>query len=178
MFFLVPALSMTVLLTLVLPRVLPGRGERGSDLGIKGDAALRAVARRGNQNLAVEPGVILRAGNLVRFEVEGAGWPFVLVASVDGEGKAVVLYPFEGDKSMSLSNEHRVVLPGSISLDAAKGPEQVFALLSREPLRSSDVLPALEELGQRGAETIRATQTLPIEGAGRQLTVLWEKEAP
>jgi hypothetical protein len=173
---LVPALSLGLLLAIALPRLHAPSARPLADLGIKSGAAMRVVARRGDQTFAVEAGARLREGDLVRFEIEGAGWPFLLVASIDGEGKAVVLYPYQGDGSMPFDSAYRMILPGSIVLDAAPGPERVFALLSREPLKSAPVLAALERLGAQGSETVRTQSTLDVPGVGRQLSLFWDKE--
>ncbi|HET9451957.1 MAG TPA: hypothetical protein VFO83_13795, partial [Aggregicoccus sp.] len=68
-------------------------------------------------------------------------------------------------------------LPGSVVLDAAPGPERVFALFSDAPLAAGDVTRALEALGSGGRGAIRAQQRLPVAGT-EQASFLFEKVQP
>jgi hypothetical protein len=62
-------------------------------------------------------------------------------------------------------------------LDAAPGPERVFALLSREPLDAAQVKRELARVGAGGAAAIRGTRLLAL-SADEQPSVLFEKPAP
>ena len=71
----------------------------------------------------------------------------------------------------------RVEPAGSIALDAARGPERIYAILSDQPVAAADVVARLREVAAGGAEAIRATRTLPI-AARAQLSLVFEKAAP
>jgi hypothetical protein len=170
-----PGMALSALLAVVLPRVL---APQPAKLGIKGGAALRVFAHRGETTFQVEPGARLRRGDQLRFEIEGGGWPFLLVASVDGFGHVAVLYPSEGSDSLAIERPGPVLLPDAIELDEATGPERVFAVLSRHPLQASSLSDALAPLGHQGPQAIRATTELNLAGAGHVLSLEWEKEMP
>jgi len=181
---LAPALG--ALLVWLLPRFRPPPSIRlEPDLSLKSAPALHAFARRGDRVFAIREGAVLREGDLVRFEVVAAGLPYILIASIDGAGKATILYPFDGERSAPIGlpdqpsgTSGRFVTPGSAALDAAPGPERVFAFLSRVPVQAEAAKAALEALGRRGPAAIRAEGSLPLPGVERQLTVFWEKEPP
>jgi hypothetical protein len=143
----------------------------------KGGATLSVFARSSGGVFAVGPEhPALAAGTEIRFVANGGGLPFVMIASIDGGGRATIYYPFGGPASARLGGEGRQELPGSITLDDASGPERIFALYSRAPLGSAPVLEALRRLGARGAEALRAAVTLDIDvGADDQASVLFEK---
>jgi len=150
--------------------------DEGPVLAVKGGPSLRAFALRDQRVFAVREGMRLVAGDRLRFVVEPAGLPYLLVASVDGDGKVSVYYPERGDQSGRLPSEMRNELPDSIRLDAAAGPERVFALFSRAPLPVEPVRRALQAVGARGGAAIRFERTLSV-GADAQVTVMFEKEA-
>lgn len=140
----------------------------------KGEASLLVVARRNGRVFPAPSGTALGAGDQIRFVVESRALPYLLVASVDGAGKASVYFPFRGTASGSIAPGRRVELPGSVVLDAAPGPERVFALFSRTPLAAAPVLSALRSLAGGGATAIRTETRLPVL-AGEQRTLLLEK---
>ena len=132
----------------------------------KGGPRLSIFARRADRVFGVRDGGTLRAGDRLRFVVSGAGHPFVLIASVDGAGRASIYYPPRSDASASLakgSNE----LPGSVELDDVLGSERLYAVFSDSPMRAADVLRALS-----GAPT-DAASSLPAD----TLTFHFTKEA-
>jgi hypothetical protein len=160
-----------VLLVLARPR------DEGPALAVKGGPGWHVYARRGERVFAVGEGARLASGDQLRFALEPAGLPYLLLASVDGDGKVSVYYPYEGDQSGRLPSEMRIELPDSIRLDDAVGPERVFALLSHTPLPAAPVRLALRALGARGATAVRSQRTLPV-AADVQLTLIFEKESP
>jgi hypothetical protein len=147
-------------------------------LGVKGAPGLRLVVRRGEAVFEVASGATLNAGDALRFVLEPVDRPYLLIASLDGQGKASIYHPFGGSSSARVTPGGMVEAPaGSVVLDTALGPERVFALWSSEPLRATDVLARLNELGQGGPEAIRATTTLDIPGT-IQISRLFEKGDP
>jgi len=187
---LIPAAA-GALLALALPR--HGRApaeppepeviEKGATSG----PALLLAARRAGRVFLVRPGQPLRAGDQVRFMLEGSRrLPFVLVASIDGAGHASVYVPYDGRTSAPSGfgaatggdgSGGRLEIPGGIVLDDSPGPERIFALLSMRPLDAAPVRAALEAIGARGREAIRQAARLGV-GADEELSALVEKAAP
>ncbi len=161
----------------------PTRGpvpEPSEALGVKGNVgggrlAFKAFARRDERVFLVRDGERLAPGDAVRFAVEAPGFEYLLVASIDGAGTASVYFPFRGQASGRNRPEATFEVPGSIVLDAAPGPERVFAISSAGPIESTVVKAALETLGAAGPEAIRRATELPIAGT-IQASVLFEKQ--
>jgi hypothetical protein len=153
----------------------PARNAPDGDIATKGAAPpLTLVAAHEGVHITVEDGnTALRAGDSVRFILHPQGLPYALVASVDGAGHPMLYHPFGGSESAAVSAP-RVEVPGSITLDDSPGPERVFVLLSRQPLRAADVLNALADLGRQGKSAIRGARRLPVP-AERQASVMFEK---
>jgi hypothetical protein len=153
-------------------------------IGIKGAAMLHVFARRGGPApqlpgtvVRVTDGTRLAAGDAVRFVLDPAGLPYVLIASVDGAGQVSIYYPYQGETSAPVDGRATVSVPDSIVLDRAPGPERLFALFSREPISSQVVRQALAGAAAAGPSAIRATRQLPIAGTV-QATLMFEKEPP
>lgn len=172
---LVPVLAVAGLALLF---VLPGeRSPDGPELAVKGGAALRVFVHRGERVWKATEGEPLAPEDQVRFEVEAGGLPYLLVVSIDGAGKPSIYYPYDGGQSGPVDPQQEVVLPGSIVLDAAPGPERLYALFSREPLQAEAVKAALLEVGAGGPDAIRAQALLPIE-VDAQASFFFEKATP
>lgn len=174
----VPALAAAAAIALVVVhgRTSGPRASTGGDLAIKGDAAWQVVARRGDRTFAVHDGTKLAAGDRVRFVVVPNGARYLIVGSVDGGGAVSIYFPWDGDQSGALSGP-RVELPDSVVLDAAPGPERLFAIFSDQPIAIADVRARLAALGARGVAAIRAAHRLDL-AARVQLTLMFEKETP
>lgn len=160
---LVPALAALVL---YVAREKP----RDPDIRIKGDITFQVFAKRDANVTQVRDGTRLRPGDQIRFVAGSTTARYLMIASIDGAGHATLYYPYGGPRSVSI-DKVPAELPGSIVLDAAPGPERVFALFSSEPLEGRDVIRALQ-----GVHDIRETRSLDI--AARQATVLIEKDVP
>ncbi|WP_163997448.1 DUF4384 domain-containing protein [Pyxidicoccus caerfyrddinensis] len=145
------------------------------EYSIKGGPLLRVFARQGERVEEAHEGAVLSPGDALRFVVEPAGLPYLLVVSLDGSGGVSVYFPYGGVRSERLSQAAGPVeLPGSIVLDAAPGPERVFALFSRVPLERTDVEEVLRALAARGPRALRETRRLPVPADG-QASFLLEK---
>jgi hypothetical protein len=142
----------------------------------KGSGSFSIVARRSGRVFRVAGAGPLRAGDAIRFVVTSSQ-AYLMIASIDGRGRSKVYVPYDGGESAAVPLDRKLELPenGSIELDAAPGPERIFALFSRQPLSSRVVLAALDRLGRRGPAAVRATERLDI-GADTQLSELLEKE--
>ncbi len=147
--------------------------ERAPAYQAKGAGVLKIFGRREGRVFPVEDGARLRPGDQIRFGVEAGGAAFALVASIDGRGQANLYLP-----STRLAPDAGPIelLPDSIVLDDAPGPERVFAIFSDRPLDSAQIAEALRALGASGAEAIRRTRRLPVPFP--QASVLLEKLAP
>ncbi len=147
-------------------------------VGVKGDASLRVIAKRRNGEIVeLVDGARLHPGDGLRFIVEPAGQRFLIVASIDGEGKASLFYPTSGTSSAQLPPGGRVELPGSIVLDDARGRERIYALFSKAPMPTASVLDALSSLGKGGPSAILETRSLAVP-ADVQRSLLIEKVTP
>lgn len=166
----VPALAVAVLLVGLWPRPEP------PELAIKGDATLEVFAHRDGQTFVVQDGTELVAGDRIRFVVLPAGSGYVLVASVDGGGAATIYYPYGADHSAPIEGD-RVELDGSIELDAAPGPERIYALLSDRPLDAALVIARLREVAAGGERAIREARTLDLP-VRAQPSLAFEKAQP
>lgn len=142
-----------------------------------GRAQMMVAARRGTRVFAVRPGELLQAGDQIRFVIQGARHPFVMIASVDGRGHANVYVPYDGVSSLAVAPGARIEMPGSIVIDDSPGPERLFALLSHRPIDAAKVRAALGSVGGRGAAAIRSTTALDV-GADEQVSMLVEKASP
>jgi hypothetical protein len=152
----------------------PGRHRALPELTAKGPPSLKVFARRAGQVFPVVDGAVLAPGDAIRFFVEPNGLTNVIIGSVDGAGKATIYYPYGGRQSAAVDPRKLFEVPGSIALDAAAGPERVFAVFSRHPLPGVQVQRALATLGARGENAIRQTGELPLPGTA-QATVRFEK---
>jgi len=178
-----PAIAATALAAIVLVMLL-GVRERPApaiqddgDIRMKGVLAFQMFASRRYEVFAVHDATKLAAGDKIRFVVgAGAARPYLLVASVDGAGNATIYYPYGAARS-GPAPAAPSELPGSIVLDAAPGPERVFALASAQPLDAMQVTRALLVLGRKGAAAIRATAVLDNLPAVQQ-SIVFEKVAP
>lgn len=146
------------------------------DVRIKGRVTFQVFARRGDHVLAVRDGTQLAAGDQIRFVAGARGLGFLLIASVDGAGTTTVYYPYGGARSGPVGSTPGE-LSGSVVLDAAPGPERVFALFSTEPLEAADVTRQLAAIGARGGAAIRATRTLDVPSK-EQASIVFEKGTP
>jgi hypothetical protein len=153
----------------IVPKLRPQADE--PSYGTKGGGALQIFGRRGDRALTVQEGARLRAGDQLRFAVQSGGARFVLVGSADGRGQASIYYP-----SAPLGRDGGLLelLPESIVLDDAPGPERIFAIFSDRPLDAALVKQALSIVATGGAATIRNVRRLDLPYA--QATILLEKE--
>lgn len=165
-----PALAAAALLWMWRCPADPG------DLAIKGGPSWQVFAHRDGQTFAVHDGTRLAAGDQLRFSMPAAGARYALIASIDGAGVATTYYPYGGAQSAAIEGD-RIEPAGSIVLDAAPGPERIFAILSDRPIAAELVAIQLRAIALGGPAAIRALDTLPI-AARAQASVVFEKEAP
>lgn len=171
-------LAVAAAAVLLVPAVLHhGPTEDGALVAAKGGPTLRVVARRGESIFPVVPGAALQQGDRIRFVVEPAGYRYLLIASIDGAGKATVFHPWDGSRSAPLPQVARFEIPDSIELDSARGPERLFAIFSRTPVAAPGLKSQLRDIGTRGHAAIRAGIDL-ADPDQVQLSLLIEKVSP
>lgn len=162
---IVPVLAAAALLLWLRPGEKPD-----ADIRIKGDLTFQVFAKRDARVMQVRDGTHLRPGDQIRFVAASTTARYLMIASIDGAGHPTLYYPYGGPRSSAI-DKVPTELPGSIVLDAARGPERLFALFSTEPLEGADVIRALEQV-----RDIRATTTLDI--GAKQATIIFEKDVP
>jgi hypothetical protein len=175
---LVAGVAMTAAIASVTISMRDRRPVEGRiELATKGPGTLQVYARRDQQVFQVNDGAVLTAGDTVRFFVEPGTEGHVIIGSIDGRGMATIYFPYGGVSSAPVAPGQRFAVPGGILLDRAPGPERIFAVFSREPLRAERVKQALSQLGSRGAEAIRQTHELALPGTS-QASLGFEKSEP
>lgn len=172
-FWLVPAFAAALLIAVIGLRPRPAPV---GELGIKGEASWQVFANRAGRVFAVRDGTELAAGDQIRFAVIPAGARYLLVASIDGLGSATIYYPYGGAESAPVEGD-RIEPDGSIVLDAAPGPERIYALLSDEPIAADAVTAQLREVARGGADAIRGMRALQLP-VRAQVSLVFEKVAP
>jgi hypothetical protein len=171
--FWLGALAVTGAAVAILPFLLrPQPPVEGPGWQVKGPGALKVFGRRGDRVIAVEDGVRLRPGDQLRFAVQAGHSRFVLIASVDGGGRTNLYYP---STAVGAGAGQDQILPDSIVLDDAPGPERIFAVFSDRPLENREVEILLKPIASGGEEAIRRTHRLPLPLP--QATLLFEKDA-
>jgi len=160
----------------VLLVVIRDRGTAPDELGIKGGATWQVFANRNGDTFPVRDGTTLVPRDRIRFVVTPGGARYLLVASVDGAGTASIYYPYGGTQSGPAQGEHSE-LPGSIVLDAAKGPERLYAIFSDDPIAAELVTDQLRVIGAQGGDAIRRTRSLDLPSRA-QSSLVFEKAMP
>jgi hypothetical protein len=146
--------------------------DRDPTIAAKGSPSLVIVARRSGTVSPVAPGATLAPGDEIRFVVRSSGFRYLLVASIDAGAKASVYFPYGGSASGAIEPAGETQLPGSIVLDATKGPERVFAFFSERPLEAASVTEPLGAIGKLGPDAIRTRERIDV--AAVQTSVLIE----
>jgi hypothetical protein len=171
---LVPVLAAAALLVWFVRE--PDATRDTDDIRAKGAATFQVYAKRGEHVFALRDGSRLAPGDAIRFVAGSRVAGYLLVGSVDGAGHASIYFPYGGARSGAIGGAP-AELPGSIVLDAAPGPERLFAVFTPEPIDATAVTAALEALGKGGADAIRTAHELPI-AAKVQASLVFEKDAP
>lgn len=166
-----PVLAIAALLVVLLPRP-----PADPELGVKGAASWQVFAYRNGRTFAVRDGAQLAAGDRIRFAIATGAARYLLVASVDGRGAITIYHPYGGTRSAPVETA-LFELDGSIVLDAAPGPERIYALLSDEPLAADAVSAELRGVAAGGAIAIRGTPRLALP-VRAQTSLVFEKVTP
>jgi hypothetical protein len=157
----VPIAASLALAILLLPRAVPRpQAALQDEVSVKGGPNFQTFVKRGTQVFAAADGVLLMPGDALRFVVQSAGLPYLLIVSRDGAGHLTVYYPFGGTHSAELKSEGRNELPGSVELDATPGEERLLALFSRRPLEASRVISQLADSATEPSATALGADAL------------------
>jgi hypothetical protein len=148
--------------------------DTAADFAFEGGPAFRVLVAHGEHAAAVSDGARLGAGDWVRFVVTPGRYRYLLVASVDGAGRATVYFPSGGETSGPVPPGGEVALLQAVALDWTPGPERIFALFSEQPLEARALTDELARVGRGGAEAIRGTRRLSV-GPAFQDSLLIEK---
>jgi hypothetical protein len=106
----------------------PSRGIRA-----KGDLAIEVYCKRGEVVFVAQDGGEFLAGDRLRFAYSAAEPGYLVVFGVDDAGAIFPYYPQRDLRGIKVNAGQKVLLPGSIELDAHRGWERTYALWSRAP---------------------------------------------
>lgn len=157
------AVAAALVLVTVQRRADPG------ERGFKGAGSLQVFGLHGKTPFAVRDGAVMRAGDRIRFAIQPGTARYVCVGSADGRGQANLYY-----RNVQVGQDGEDILPDSLVLDDAPGPERFFALFSNQPLEDAAVRRALLDVASQGPAAIRRIRRLDLPLA--QATLLIEKE--
>lgn len=151
---LLPALALALPIAagvVFAPGLLRHAGPAGEGVTFKGGGAFRVAILRaggGAPELAASDAVV-RAGDALRFAYAAPRDGWLLVLELDGSGNAAVLHPFGAARGAPVAAGTRGFVAGSVVLDDAPGPEQLFAVFSPRPVEAAPLLDALRAQAQR-----------------------------
>ena len=149
---LVAAAAAAVLLLVLMPPALDGDASKAPAAvesarnRAKGGAAMRIYALRGSEQFRVTRDMVLRPGDALKFVPDLGGYDYVWILSVEESGKVSPLVPYDGYMSARLPGPPGEALPGSIILDDAVGPEEIWAVFSRRPLVQTEAIRWVSEV--------------------------------
>jgi hypothetical protein len=133
------------------------RSAPSSYVAPKGGAPVEIVCRRGETSFVLAPGDEVAPGDSLRFRPLPV-WPdarLIHIGSVDGTGRYTPFYPSAAGATSVAIPDRGQPLEGSITLDAAPGPERLFVVLSATPVRETDVRHVAESRAATGATVDR-----------------------
>ena len=157
---LVPAAA-AVLLT-VNPALLPRRSGGQAALEVKGGLILETYCKRGDKVFPAADGQDFLAGDRLRFAYTSARLGYLLVFGVDDRG-AIFPYYQEGALVGVLAEAGaRVLLPGSVELDAHQGWERIYAVWSEAQLGDVAVRAAVAAALAASGNDIRHATALDL----------------
>ncbi len=172
---LVPVAAAAAVVLVISHRIEPLATPPVEDIAFKGQLAVHVVARRGETQFAVEPGVELAPGDALRFVVTAATPGYLTVFSVDGRGEASPFYPESAPATsaapLRLERAGQQTLPGSVVLDEAPGPERLFVVFSPRPFERGPVHERARQLCAAGPCQTVSARALGVDGAVQLLTV-------
>jgi hypothetical protein len=131
------AVTAIIALAVIVPRGKLAPTLQNTEVRFKGSVALQAVAKRGEDQFAVQPNATLLPRDALRFIVTTGSGGYLSVFSVDSRSQIASFYPDSDPSSnpnpMHIEGAGPHELPGSIVLDDAKGAECIVAAFSEKP---------------------------------------------
>jgi len=122
---------------------LSSRGER-DEPGIrsKGTGRITFYVKHGDSMREGAAGEIVHAGDILQLSYAADEPSYLAVLSRDGAGKVSVYFP-RSKSAARITPGHDILLPQSIVLDDALGPEHIFALFCTAPVSLDQLASAL-----------------------------------
>lgn len=156
-------------LLVVIAARLAGAPADDGYLAIRGEAVVKVIVAREGSQAPLASGDVLRGGDRLRFQVEGAGASHVLILSRDPAGAWSVYAPYGGQRSVPIGAGEQL-LAGAVELDDSRGTEHLVAVFSDRPLEAAAVISHLRDrplpLRPGALEHVpgaRTVQVLPFE---------------
>jgi hypothetical protein len=164
--FLTPALLVPAAAALLLlARPLSSGRDAPGPIATKGGFVVETYLKRGALVRQATDGQDFLAGDRLRFAYTSDRAGYLLVFGVDDQSKIFPYYPEAALAGFYAEAGARILLPGSVELDAHHGWERVFALWSEQQLTDDVVHRAVAAaLAAAGNDIRRATALdLPVE---------------
>jgi hypothetical protein len=152
----IPALGLCALVAVIAVREPAPTGEVDT-VRVRGGLTARVLVKRGEAVFEQVPGVVLRPGDRIRLEVEDAVGGAVYVVALSDRGRVTPLHGFPETGGAVTMAPGRLVLPGSLELDAAPEREALVVVLAPEAVRA----PAPEQVLRWAAEATRGAEFPP-----------------
>jgi hypothetical protein len=131
----------------------------------KGDLVVDLYCKRGESVFPGRDGADFLAGDRLRFAYTTPEPGYLVVFGVDDRGGVFPYYPERSLGGLKLPAGEKVLLPGSIELDAHRGWERTFALWSREPFDESALRARVSDGLRAAGGDLRRAARLPIGAA-------------
>ncbi|MFP2925295.1 hypothetical protein ACLESO_08770 [Pyxidicoccus sp. 3LG] len=151
-----PALGLCALVAVIAVRE-PSSTNGDDTVRVRGGLTARVLVKRGEAVFEQRPGVVLRPGDRVRVEVEDVEGGTLYVVGLSDRGRATPLHGFEQTGGAVQMEPGRLLLPGSLELDAAPEREALVVVLAA---KAKDA-PAPEAVLQWVRESTRDTDFPP-----------------
>ncbi|MEL7372297.1 MAG: hypothetical protein AAFN74_25455 [Myxococcota bacterium] len=116
-------------------------------------------------------GARLRSGDWVQFRYRAEGRSHLYVVSLDDDHVLAPLYPDYRGQSVPIQPAGRHILPGSIILDDAIGPERIYAFFSEGPIDFEQIERAFSDV----ADPTTAVDIATLPASVAQVSILIEK---
>jgi len=132
---------------------------RRSPVRAKGDLGVEVYCKRGAEVFPAQDGGDFLAGDRLRFAYTIGEAGYLVVFSVDDAGAVFPYYPARDLGGVPVAAGEKVLLPGSIELDAHRGWERAYVLWSRAPFDERALRAKVgDSLRTAGGDVRRATR--------------------
>lgn len=109
-----------------------------SENRLKGETSLGFYVLRSGQVYPGDPQATFHAGDRIQFTYHSGDASQLVLLSVDGNGQLSTFYPSSGDLPVEVIPGSTHVLPGSIVLDDAPGPEVFLAFFGVDSVQVAE----------------------------------------